>query len=109
MQQILEERHQLELSDLERAQLDLHTEMRRQGCDANLSQEQEQSEREDESFVHISYEEDVSLDYAVEDEVQSPDWREMSRQLDRDMEIMESIHARRLAIVEYTAFLLELT
>lgn len=109
MQQILEERHQLQLSDLERAQLDLHTEMRRQGSDANLSREQERPEREDESFVDISYEEDISLDYAVDDEVQSPDWREMSRQLDRDMEVMESIHARRLAIVEYTAFLLELT
>ena len=77
-QQILDEKHQNQLTAIENRQIEIH-EGRRTEIGSNNSE--------------------VELDEEA---------RLQSRRLDHEMEIKDALHARRLSLLEYTAFILEL-
>jgi len=106
-QQVLEDRHQARLLEIEGRQIQLHAEMR------NAWQSNVEVTREDNS-VGIEAHDDVDRQEErregsnEEATMSNEELREESRQFDHEMEMMEAIHSRRLAILDHTAFVFDL-
>ena len=95
-QQVIDEAHQVQLTEMEASQIQLHETWR----DYNRQHDE-----------HAFIEEESSLEGVQEEDSHEGDQGDLdraSRQMDHDMELLEAIHTRRLSLMDYTAFLFEL-
>jgi len=105
-QQLLEERHQGRLVEIESRQIQLHSEMRNSWeSNANAHSEEDTSQTEE----HIETEQGGQWEGSIEEApISAEELHDESRHLDEDMEIIESIHSRHLAFLDHVAFVLDL-
>ena len=107
--QVLEERHQARLFEIESRQIQVHSEVRNDWhSNADVVVDEDGNLVNDEAPNENGPDEEHLEDLNEEVTMSNVELREESRQLDEEMDILKSIHSRRLAILDYTAFVLDL-
>jgi len=108
LQLLLVERHHLALAEIEQRQIHLHEQRRSTGNNDESESARGLEENEERAFEEMIESHMDNETRSQDENIGADQLRMLSRELDHEMELLETINSRRLANLDNIAFMLEL-